>query len=155
MKILVTLLMGLFIIGTAFAQEAAVKTMPASNGKQIFIDKKCVGCHTIEAEGIMKKTPTTKMIGPDLSAVGTDAKPGFIAKYITKDADLHGKKHMIKFAGTDDELKTVVSYLEGLKGKKDAKDCDTKRNACIECYYICKHSSALWFGALVACCHLA
>lgn len=116
MKLLITLLMGLFFIGSAFAQDAAPKAAPT--GKQIFQDKKCGGCHSIEAEGIVKKTPATKTGPPDLSAVGADAKPGFIAKYLSKEADLHGKKHMMKFAGTPEELKTLASYLEGLKGKK-------------------------------------
>jgi mono/diheme cytochrome c family protein len=123
MKMMITLLMGVFFVGAAFAQEAAKKEAPAMSGKQIFIDKKCVGCHSIEAEGIVKKTPSTvKNAPPDLSAVGADAKPGFLAKYITKEADLHGKKHMIKFAGTDAELKTLTAYLEGLKGKKEMKE---------------------------------
>ena len=67
------------------------------------------------------------MIGPDLSAVGADAKPGFIAKFLAKETDLHGKKHMGTFKGTDDEQKTLVSYLESLKGKKEVKDAKAKK----------------------------
>lgn len=123
MKLLIALLMGLFLIGSAVAQEKAVKEAPASKGKQIFVEKKCVGCHSIEAEGLTKKTPSTTKSGPpDLSAVGADVKPGFIAKYLSKEADLHGKKHMMKFAGSDEDLKTLASYLEGLKGKKEMKE---------------------------------
>ena len=125
MKIFVTLLMGLFFVGSAFAQTAA----PVSKGKQLFTEKKCVSCHTIESEGIAKKSPTAKMNGPDLSAAGTDAKPGFIAKFLAKETDLHGKKHMSTLKGTDDETKTLVAYLEGLKGKKEVKEMKEVKDA--------------------------
>jgi mono/diheme cytochrome c family protein len=117
MKLLITLLMGFFFVGSALASEDA----PASAGKKIFTEKKCNGCHSIEAEGIVKKTAATKTGPPDLSAVGASAKPGFIAKYLMKEADVKGKKHMMKFAGTPEELKTLAEYLEGLKGKAEEK----------------------------------
>jgi len=117
MNVFITLLMGFFFVGAAFAEDAA----PASAGKKIFMDKKCSGCHSIEAEGIVKKTPATKTGPPDLSAVGAEVKSGFIAKYLMKEADIKGKKHMMKFAGTPEELKTLAGYLEGLKGKAEEK----------------------------------
>lgn len=131
MKITLALIVSLFIVGTAWAEDGTAKDAP--KGKQIFLDKKCNQCHSIESEGIMKKTPSTSKTGPpDLSAVGAEVKPGFIAKYLQKDAELHGKKHMIKFSGTDEDLKTLTSYLEGLKSKKDVKEMkemkDTKES---------------------------
>lgn len=121
MKITFALIVSLFVIGSAWAQDAAGKAAPKT-GKQIFLDKKCNQCHSIESEGITKKTPSTAKSGPpDLSNVGAEVKPGFVAKYVTKEADLHGKKHMIKFMGTDEELKTLSAYLEGLKTKADVK----------------------------------
>ena len=120
MKITLALIVSLFIVGTAWAAEEAKE---APKGKQVFLDKKCNQCHAIESEGITKKTPSTSKSGPpDLSAVGSDVKPGFIEKYLNKEADLHGKKHMMKFAGSPEDLKALASYLEGLKGKAEAKE---------------------------------
>jgi mono/diheme cytochrome c family protein len=123
MKITLALIISLFVIGSAWAADGTAKDASVPKGKAVFLDKKCNQCHSIESEGVTKKTPgPTKPGGPpDLSSVGADVKPGFIAKYLQKDADLHGKKHMIKFAGSDDDLKALSSYLEGLKTKKDVK----------------------------------
>ncbi|HLP16839.1 MAG TPA: cytochrome c [Bacteroidota bacterium] len=127
MKVTLALIVSLFIIGTAWAEEGAAKTA-APKGKQIFLDKKCNQCHSIESEGVMKKTPSTSKTGPpDLSNVGSDLKASDIEKFLKKETDLHGKKHMMKFAGTDEDLKTLASYLEGLKSKKDAKETKEKK----------------------------
>jgi hypothetical protein len=51
---------------------------------------------------------------------GSRHAPGFIAKFIMKEDTLHGKKHLIKFNGGDDELKTLSQWLEGLKAPADS-----------------------------------
>lgn len=76
---------------------------------------------SVGAVGIVKKTPSTSKQGlPDLSTVGSRHAPGFIAKFIKTEDTLNGKKHLIKFNGNDDQLKTLSQWLEGLKTPADS-----------------------------------
>ncbi|MGE5316143.1 MAG: c-type cytochrome [Acidobacteriota bacterium] len=130
MKLTLALLVSLFVIGTAWAEDSSSKDTP--KGKQVFLDKKCNQCHSIQSDGIAKKGAVTKAGPPDLSAVGADMKADDIEKYLKKETDLHGKKHGMKFSGSETDLKELASYLEGLKTKKDTKDMkemkDTKES---------------------------
>jgi cytochrome c2 len=100
---------------TFYAQDKA------PDGKEIFVEKKCSGCHSVGAVGIVKKTPITSKQGPpDLSTVGSRHSPGFIARFIMKEDTLNGKKHLIKFNGNEDELKTLSQWLEDLKATTDS-----------------------------------
>lgn len=83
-------------------------------GKKIFKDNKCQSCHSIEAVGIKRK-PNQKP--PDLSQVGSEKKADFIAAYLKKKESLNGVKHAISFKGSDEELETLVTWLESLKGE--------------------------------------
>ena len=94
---------------TASAQEKKLE------GKTIFLDKKCSSCHGIESVSLAKKS-TSKTGPPDLSAVGTKHDAVWIAKFVQKNETLNGKKHMIKFGGNDNELKTLTEWLASLKG---------------------------------------
>lgn len=113
----IIVLLVLFVISTLsfFAQDKAAE------GKDLFVEKKCNGCHSVTVAGITKKAPSTSKQGPpDLSTVGSQHAPGFIAKFITKEDTLHGKKHLIKFNGNDEELKTLSEWLENLKAPPDS-----------------------------------
>ena len=85
------------------------------DGKTIFVDKKCSGCHGIEAAGLLKKS-TGKTGPPDLSTVGSKHDAVWMAKFVQKNEALNEKKHMIKFNGSDDELKALTQWLASLKG---------------------------------------
>ena len=86
------------------------------DGKTIFIAKKCVTCHSIDAVGIIKKTASPVKSGPpDLSMVGTKHDSTFIVKWLQKTETMKGKKHLIKFAGSDEELDVLAKWLASLK----------------------------------------
>lgn len=123
--------------GAAIAADEA----PAP-GKQLFLANKCNSCHTIASQGVEKKSAaeaeeaketkepaaeakegaaTTSKKVPDLGGVGVERKADWIVKYLSKLEAIDGKKHMKKFRGTDDELKTLAAWLESLKDETAGK----------------------------------
>jgi len=81
-------------------------------GKKVFIDKKCGSCHSVETAGITSK----KKDAVDLSNAGSN-KADVLTKYLKKEAKIDNKDHKIAFKGSDEELKSLVSWLETLKKK--------------------------------------
>jgi len=98
---------------TIFAQDA-VKIDPT----QLFKDKKCIACHSVDGAGIASTNPNHK--APDLSATGTKYKADFLIKFLSKEETINDKKHGMKFNGTDDEFKALTDWLASLK-PADAK----------------------------------
>ncbi|MBI5463790.1 MAG: c-type cytochrome [Ignavibacteriales bacterium] len=91
-----------------------------SDGKIVFVDKKCGGCHSVEAAGIVKKSASTSKQGPpDLSTVGTSVDSAFIAKFLKKDTTLNGKKHLIRFNGSQEDFTALIQWLTSLKAPAD------------------------------------
>ncbi len=86
-------------------------------GKRIFIDNKCTSCHTVAAAGITSKTKKKNIV--DLSDVGNELKSDFIIKFVTKQEKLEGVGHPIAFKGSEEELNTLVKWLESLKVTKE------------------------------------
>jgi cytochrome c551/c552 len=89
-----------------------------STGKALFEQYKCNKCHAIESQGIARdgKPPEGKQ-PPDLSDVGSKHKADWIQKWLMKEEEQNGKKHIKKFSGSEDELKTVATWLAGLHKK--------------------------------------
>lgn len=88
-------------------------TAEGPSGKDIFVNSKCNTCHAIKSQGITSKQADKY---PDLSNVGNvDITPENLTKYLNKEFDINGKKHPVKFKGTEDELKTLVGWLLTLK----------------------------------------
>lgn len=83
-------------------------------GKKIFVDKKCVMCHSIEAEGI---EATKKSGAVDLSTIDSSDDADFMAKYLMKEEKINDAAHKTKFKGTDEELKALVDFLLTLKAE--------------------------------------
>ena len=81
----------------------------ATDGKQIFLDQKCNMCHTVSSASI---TPTSKIKAPDLTGLAVKEDPAFLKKYLKKEADKNGKKHIKPFSGTDAQLDAVVAWLQ-------------------------------------------
>ena len=110
------------LLSGATAQETKAKEDKKLDGKSIFLDKKCSGCHSVEVCGITKKGGNTSKTGPpDLSTAGTKHDAAFIVKFLQKNETLNGKKHMIKFSGNEGELAAVAKWLETLKADSTKK----------------------------------
>ncbi len=86
------------------------------DGKQIFLDKKCTTCHSVELVGIES---TKKSGANDLSTVGDIIEADFMTKYLLKEEKIDDKAHKTKFNGTDEELKALVDWLLTLKAKEE------------------------------------
>lgn len=86
------------------------------DAKQLFQDKKCNSCHSVDAIAIAKTNANSK--APDLSNIGSTADADYFTKYLKKEVEHEGKKHGMAFKGTDDELKALATWLSGLKTEK-------------------------------------
>src|SRR5690606_12385576 len=85
-----------------------------SEGKKVFVDKKCVMCHSMEAEGIES---TKKSGAVDLSEIDKSIDADFMTKYLMKESKPNDADHKTKFKGTDEKLKALVDYLLTLKAE--------------------------------------
>ena len=95
------------VITVAFV--AAPPAFAAPDGKQVFLDQKCNMCHAVSSAGI---TPTSKIKAPDLAGLASKEEAAFLTKFIKKEADKNGKKHLKNFTGTDEDLAAVVAWLQ-------------------------------------------
>jgi hypothetical protein len=110
------------VAGGALAQEKPA----ARDGKAIFVENKCNTCHTIQVASVEKRKAATAEDGekktdkkpPDLSAVGLEHKPEWIAAYLMKTESIKGEKHNRKFRGPESDLKIVSTWLSTLKTKR-------------------------------------
>jgi mono/diheme cytochrome c family protein len=93
---------------------SADDTVPA--GQKLFLEKKCNTCHSVESAKIEKKMASSK--APDLSDVGSTRDAEWITKWLNKEVELNGKKHMPTWSGTPEEQKTLVDWVASLKTKK-------------------------------------
>jgi cbb3-type cytochrome oxidase cytochrome c subunit len=130
--------------GTAKAEEAKE---PA--GKTLFLSNSCNTCHSISAAGIEKKVAKTEAAAtekkeaapagekvatapshkpPDLSGVGLDQKPDWMAKFLKKEVMAKdGKKHMKLWKGTDADLATLTAWLGEQKAETKAEEKAEKK----------------------------
>jgi len=107
------------LLATGVLTSATLKTQSES-GKNIFLDNKCNKCHSIESQGIKHTSEPpdgAKYPPPDLSDVGNRHNAEWMQKWLHKEVEQHDKKHMKKFTGPDDELKTLTTWLASLKHK--------------------------------------
>lgn len=109
---------GWMLLATMALVFAFQMTLSAADdpGKAVFEAQKCNTCHSIDAAGITKKMPTSK--APDLSAVGSEKNAEWITKFLHKQEELNGKKHIKEFVGKDEDLTALAKWLESMKGKK-------------------------------------
>jgi mono/diheme cytochrome c family protein len=87
----------------------------AADAKELFVASKCVKCHSIESQGVAA-TPTAGDEDKvhDLSKVGSERTADWIQKFLTKQTDLDGKKHKLKFRGSEADLQTLATWLASL-----------------------------------------
>src|SRR5262245_16653802 len=79
------------------------------DGKKIFTDQKCNMCHAVSSAGI---TPTGKIKAPDLAGLASKEDPAVLSKFLKKEGDLRGKKHIKPFTGSAEELSALVAWLQ-------------------------------------------
>lgn len=104
------------LLALATFSFTAARPFGDATGKDIFLQSKCNKCHTIESQTIVRdgKPPEGKQ-PPDLSGVGLKHDAGWMQKWLLKEVEMNDKKHIKKFSGTDDELRTLTTWLASLK----------------------------------------
>lgn len=95
------------VVGLASVAQAA-------DGKALFEAKKCNLCHSVESQGIAKKSE--KMKGAELSNIGASIESAeSLKKFLIQETMKDGEKHKKKWSGTDEELDTIVNWVMSLK----------------------------------------
>jgi hypothetical protein len=92
---------------TVLAAEAT-----APDGKALFLAQKCNMCHAVGSAAIAATTTSEKMKGPDLSSTATERDAAWLAKYLTKQEAIEGKKHVKEVKLTEAELKALTAWLQ-------------------------------------------
>jgi hypothetical protein len=87
----------------------------AADAKELFVASKCVRCHSIESQAVVA-TPKAGEEDEvhDLSTVGAERTAEWIQKFLRKQEAIEGKKHKLKFRGSDADLETLATWLATL-----------------------------------------
>ena len=88
----------------AFGQDG---TALASQGKRLFTEQGCYGCHTIGKTG----TP----IANDLSEVGSKYPEDYLRQWLREPQQQKPRAHMPKIEMTGAEARALAAYLASLK----------------------------------------
>jgi mono/diheme cytochrome c family protein len=86
----------------------------AADGKTLFVEKKCNLCHSIDSQGIAKKS--ARMKGAELSDAGNRLESvDWLKRFLVREVDKDGKNHQKKWSGTDEELEAIATWVMSLK----------------------------------------
>jgi len=94
--------MGLFVTA-ALGQDSALVV----EGKHLFVDRGCYGCHTMGASG----TP----IAPDLSRVGSKHTEADLLAWLFDPKEQKPGAHMPMLELTSGEVRALAAYLSSLR----------------------------------------
>ena len=86
-----------------FGQSASL----AAQGKRVFNDQGCYGCHTMGKSG----TP----IAPDLSTIGSKHSEAYLRTWLRDPKQQKPSAHMPKLELTEDEVRALAAYLASLR----------------------------------------
>jgi mono/diheme cytochrome c family protein len=114
MTISILFAVSLLIVGfvcTAYRVQA--EDVPA--GQAVFLAQKCNLCHAVSSAGIEAKIRSEKLAGGDLKGIGERRDADWIAKFVRKEIELDGAKHKKLFTGSDEELQTLIAWLQAQK----------------------------------------
>ncbi len=108
MKHIFIFMIGICMVVFSFgAKVAQGEEDLVEKGKQLFTDKKCGFCHSVDgSEG--KK-------GGDLSDVGSKRDAEWLTKFMKDPKSVMPESKMPAFRGTDEELEALVAYMMSLK----------------------------------------
>jgi mono/diheme cytochrome c family protein len=76
-------------------------------GRAVFRDQGCYGCHTAEGMGTA--------IGPDLSRIGAKRSETYLARWLRDPSAQRPSAHMPKLELSEGEVRALASYLGSLK----------------------------------------
>ncbi|HSF39268.1 MAG TPA: c-type cytochrome [Thermoanaerobaculia bacterium] len=90
---------------------AVPATGAGADGKAIFLAQKCNLCHSIETAGIERTSKAEKTKGPDLAGAAKRHDAEWIKKFLTKQEQLNGKKHLKEVKSSPEELDALVAWV--------------------------------------------
>jgi mono/diheme cytochrome c family protein len=96
--------LALLLIG---APGVAQESTPIGQGKKLFTDQGCYGCHTVGKIG----TP----IGPDLSRVGFKYRESYLYQWLKDPSTQKPTAHMPKIAMAEAEAQALAAFLASLR----------------------------------------
>lgn len=98
------------------ALAAALTALPSGarsaeqlDGKKLFLAQKCDTCHAVASAEIKA---TGKIRAPDLTGLATKRDATLLSRYLRRDADINGKKHLKPFTGSDEEVGALIAWLQ-------------------------------------------
>jgi cytochrome c553 len=98
------LMLLLMVAACAHARETSA---PVAEGRRVFQDQGCYGCHAIGQTG----TP----IGPDLSHIGAKHNRSYLIGWLRDPSSQKPTAHMPKLTLTDAEVQALAAYLDSLR----------------------------------------
>jgi len=91
----------------ATAASGQERAALASQGKRLFTEQGCYGCHTVGKTG----TP----IANDLSQVGSKYPESYLRKWLREPQEQKPRAHMPKIQMTEADARALAAYLASLK----------------------------------------
>ena len=82
-------------------------------GKEIFQDKMCDQCHSVDSENIIADISGKY---PDLSSLKKEYTSENLKGFLMKEEKINNKKHLMKFGGSDEELDALLKWLIKING---------------------------------------
>ncbi len=98
------LMLLLMVAACAHARETSA---PVAEGRRVFQDQGCYGCHAVGQTG----TP----IGPDLSHIGAKHNRSYLIGWLRDPSSQKPTAHMPKLTLTDAEVQALAAYLDSLR----------------------------------------
>ena len=99
--------LGLVILLLATPLFAQDRLQLREQGKKLFFDHGCFGCHTVGTVGTM--------LGPDLSNVGAKNSLDFLMQWLRDPSSQKPKAHMPKLTLSEDDIRALAEYLSSLR----------------------------------------
>ena len=97
----------MLLLMAAACAHARETSAPVAEGRRVFQDQGCYGCHTVGQTG----TP----IGPDLSHIGAKRNRSYLIGWLRDPSSQKPTAHMPKLTLTDAEVQALAAYLDSLR----------------------------------------
>lgn len=102
-RVVVLLVSGVLLASCAQAQDPSPLI---GQGRMVFRDQGCYGCHTAEKMGTG--------IGPDLSHIGAKHNQAYLGRWL-RDPSAQRPAHMPKLQLSEGEVQALTAYLGSLR----------------------------------------
>ena len=109
---------GIAFLCSDYASPAYAADESGAAGKKIFLDQHCNLCHSLEVDGIQRIIKSPAAAGPDLGGVVAKKGPEWTTKWLRQEVEIDGKKHRKTIHLGDQQVATLVSWLEKQPAKK-------------------------------------